>query len=326
MATWRLLPDLAGFESFPRRRWSRLRRSHQGGAPCRSSQASLGAQDATTERSLSGTPLGGIRVRSMSCERGCGPWRGGMLIGYQLRRLPGLVRRSSCPLLVGYARVSTHDQDLTAQRDALAALGVRVASTYVDHGLTGTNRDRPGLREALAACRSGDTLVVTKLDRLARSLPDARDISPRARSSSASADRCTIRPTRWGGCCSTCRRWSPSLSLTPSGCEPRRGCASPRPTATCSAGRPSSTRARRRISSFCTVLGSTAPPSSATCPASGARPCSESSSATAGAASARALGIREPRCDRGTATSRRDILRQRGSAAADSRSRGVHVR
>jgi len=40
----------------------------------------------------------------------------------------------------------------------------------VDHGLTGTNRARPGLREALAACRSGDTLVVTKLDRLARSL------------------------------------------------------------------------------------------------------------------------------------------------------------
>jgi DNA invertase Pin-like site-specific DNA recombinase len=44
------------------------------------------------------------------------------------------------------------------------------------HGLTGTNRDRPGLRPALAACRAGDTLVVTKLDRLARSLPDARDI------------------------------------------------------------------------------------------------------------------------------------------------------
>ena len=79
-------------------------------------------------------------------------------------------------LLVGYARVSTHDQDLTAQRDALATLGVQIERTYVDHGLTGTNRDRPGLREALAACRSGNTLVVTKLDRLARSLPDARDI------------------------------------------------------------------------------------------------------------------------------------------------------
>ncbi len=47
---------------------------------------------------------------------------------------------------------------------------------YAGHGLTGTTRARPGLREALAACRSGDTLVVTKLDRLARSLPDARDI------------------------------------------------------------------------------------------------------------------------------------------------------
>ena len=79
-------------------------------------------------------------------------------------------------LLVGYARVSTHDQDLTAQRDALARLGVSADRIYVDHGLTGTNRDRPGLRVALAACRGGDTLVVTKLDRLARSLPDAREI------------------------------------------------------------------------------------------------------------------------------------------------------
>ena len=43
--------------------------------------------------------------------------------------------------------------------------------------MTGTNRLRPGLREALAAVRSGDTFVVTKLDRLARSLRDARDIA-----------------------------------------------------------------------------------------------------------------------------------------------------
>jgi len=79
-------------------------------------------------------------------------------------------------LLVGYARVSTEQQDLTAQRNGLRALGVGDDRIYVDHGLTGTNRDRPGLRLALAACRAGDTLVVTKLDRLARSLPDARDI------------------------------------------------------------------------------------------------------------------------------------------------------
>ena len=80
-------------------------------------------------------------------------------------------------LLIGYARVSTDAQDLTAQRDDLQALGVELERIYVDHGLTGTHRDRPGLREALAACRAGDTLVVTKLDRLARSLPDARDIA-----------------------------------------------------------------------------------------------------------------------------------------------------
>lgn len=78
-------------------------------------------------------------------------------------------------LLIGYARCSTDQQDLTAQRDGLAALGVADNRVYVDHGLTGTNRERPGLREALAACREGDTLVVTKLDRLARSLPDASD-------------------------------------------------------------------------------------------------------------------------------------------------------
>ena len=85
-------------------------------------------------------------------------------------------RRWMNELLVGYARVSTEQQDLTAQRNGLHALGVGDDRIYVDHGLTGTNRDRPGLRLALAACRAGDTLVVTKLDRLARSLPDARDI------------------------------------------------------------------------------------------------------------------------------------------------------
>jgi DNA invertase Pin-like site-specific DNA recombinase len=77
-------------------------------------------------------------------------------------------------MLIGYARCSTDEQDLTAQRDALAGLGVSSKRIYVDHGLTGANRARPVC--ALAACRAGDTLVVTKLDRLARSLPDARDI------------------------------------------------------------------------------------------------------------------------------------------------------
>ena len=78
--------------------------------------------------------------------------------------------------LVGYARVSTDKQDATAQRDALEAAGVPPDRIYVDSGLTGRNRDRPALREALAACDTGSTLLVTKLDRLARSITDARDI------------------------------------------------------------------------------------------------------------------------------------------------------
>jgi len=78
--------------------------------------------------------------------------------------------------LIGYARVSTNEQDLTAQQNALEALGVRSNLIHTDHGLTGTNRARPGLREALAACRNGDTLVVAKLDRLARSIRNAKDI------------------------------------------------------------------------------------------------------------------------------------------------------
>src|SRR5690625_5850083 len=80
---------------------------------------------------------------------------------------------------IGYARCSTQhqDQDLTAQREGLAALGVERSRVYTDAGLSGTNRDRPGLREALAALREGDTLVVTKLDRLARSVRDAADIA-----------------------------------------------------------------------------------------------------------------------------------------------------
>ena len=79
--------------------------------------------------------------------------------------------------LIGYARCSTDKQDLSAQRSALADLGVAADRIYVDHGLTGTNRARPGLNQALAAVRHGDTLVVPKLDRLARSVPDARSIA-----------------------------------------------------------------------------------------------------------------------------------------------------
>ncbi|MHA7290653.1 recombinase family protein [Arthrobacter sp. MDT3-24] len=55
-------------------------------------------------------------------------------------------------LLIGYARVSTNDQALTAQKNALAALGVTPEQTFTGQSLTGANRARPGLRQALAAC------------------------------------------------------------------------------------------------------------------------------------------------------------------------------
>ena len=77
---------------------------------------------------------------------------------------------------IGYARCSTDKQDLTAQTQALLDLGVKADRIYTDHGFTGRNKARPGLNQALAAVRTGDTLVVSKLDRLARSVPDARQI------------------------------------------------------------------------------------------------------------------------------------------------------
>ena len=70
---------------------------------------------------------------------------------------------------IGYARVSCPDQNLDSQIDTLKAAGCeRVFSDK----LTGGNTARPGLQEALAFCRTGDALVVCRLDRLARSLQD----------------------------------------------------------------------------------------------------------------------------------------------------------
>jgi DNA invertase Pin-like site-specific DNA recombinase len=69
---------------------------------------------------------------------------------------------------IGYARVSTSEQQLDLQTDALRTAGCeRLFSDTV----SGAKAERPGLAQALAACRSGDTLVVWKLDRLGRSLP-----------------------------------------------------------------------------------------------------------------------------------------------------------
>lgn len=71
-------------------------------------------------------------------------------------------------MFVGYARVSTADQNLDLQQDAL--LAVKCERIFTDTA-SGAKAQRPGLIEALECCRPGDTLVVWKLDRLGRSLP-----------------------------------------------------------------------------------------------------------------------------------------------------------
>lgn len=71
-------------------------------------------------------------------------------------------------MLVGYARVSTQDQNPALQLDALKAAGCE--RVFVEKA-TGAQRDRPELKAVLDYIRAGDALVVWKLDRLARSLP-----------------------------------------------------------------------------------------------------------------------------------------------------------
>lgn len=76
-------------------------------------------------------------------------------------------------MLIGYARVSTQDQNLDLQLQALKKAGCK--RTYDDQ-ISGTRAERPGLAKALEHLREGDTLVVWKLDRLGRSVKQLVDL------------------------------------------------------------------------------------------------------------------------------------------------------
>lgn len=75
---------------------------------------------------------------------------------------------------IGCARVSTKDQKLRMQRDGLQAVGC--SPIFEDHGVSGAKSSRPGLDSLLAEIRSGDTVVVFKLDRLGRSVLHLADL------------------------------------------------------------------------------------------------------------------------------------------------------
>ena len=76
-------------------------------------------------------------------------------------------------MLIGYARVSTQDQNLELQREALAKAGCQ---KVFEDKVSGTRADRPGLGKTLEMLREGDTLVVWKLDRLGRSVKQLVDL------------------------------------------------------------------------------------------------------------------------------------------------------
>ena len=76
-------------------------------------------------------------------------------------------------MLIGYARVSTQDQHLELQREALVKAGCQ---KVFEDKVSGTRADRPGLAKALEMLREGDALVVWKLDRLGRSVKQLVDL------------------------------------------------------------------------------------------------------------------------------------------------------
>lgn len=77
-------------------------------------------------------------------------------------------------MLIGYARVSTDDQKLDLQKDALLKVGCE--KIFDDH-MSGAKAERPGLTKALDMCRDGDTLVIWRLDRLGRSIKNLIELA-----------------------------------------------------------------------------------------------------------------------------------------------------
>lgn len=85
------------------------------------------------------------------------------------------LEEKNTPTLIGYARVSTADQSVTMQIEALMKYGVREEDIYSE-SMSGVKKNRPEFDKAMRVLRKGDTLVVWKLDRVARSINNLLEI------------------------------------------------------------------------------------------------------------------------------------------------------
>ena len=99
--------------------------------------------------------------------------RSGRVGDRQVKTVSKLVSLS----FIGYARISTTDQNPEAQTDALTAAGCE--RTFVDHGVSGKLAKRPKLDAVMDYVRAGDVLVITKLDRLGRSVKNLIELAER---------------------------------------------------------------------------------------------------------------------------------------------------
>jgi len=129
-------------------------------------QPAPGADDAPADR------LRNVRLRD-DLEAPCFHWRMVVPLPVSLSFDDPLSPGYAARMLIGYCRVSTDDQKLDLQLDALRAAGCE--RTFRDKQ-GGAKADRPGLAAALKALGPGDTLVVWRLDRLGRSLPHLIDV------------------------------------------------------------------------------------------------------------------------------------------------------
>jgi DNA invertase Pin-like site-specific DNA recombinase len=119
-------------------------------------------------------------------------------------------------MLTGYGRISTADQNPAHQVDALTRAGVAGRDIHLDTA-SGAKASRPELDLVLALLREGDTLVITRLDRLSRSVLHLITLGAELRNRGVglrSPSRASTLPRPRGGPCSACCRCWPSCSAS----------------------------------------------------------------------------------------------------------------